>query len=264
MVHNGTATAPTEKATAPTEKATAPAEEATAPLAPIPTVPAATASAKSAPRSLGGPSARGGRKAKRVLVVAAISASAIVGAGIIISSWPDRPAESQAVNASLAVASLPTAAVAEVRQPAPATGDANQRLAGAKTQEVATSALPSSRPNARSSTLAIESPKPDAMVSMREDVKGRIESAGWPVIFVQADMPGQPWWCQASVARIDGGSFIAKAVFGDDLTPSGMRFRIAAIIAPTREAAMKFTIGTQLDALPDGFPQSAEVVVTHR
>ena len=67
---------------------------------------------------------------------------------------------------------------------------------------------------------------------MREELTGRIESEGWPVIFVQADLPGQPWWCQAPVTKLDGGRFTAKVVFGDELTPSGMKFRIAAIAYP--------------------------------
>ena len=54
---------------------------------------------------------------------------------------------------------------------------------------------------------------------MREDLTGRIESEGWPVIFVQADIPGQPWWCQAPVAKVDGGRFSTKVVFGDEFTP---------------------------------------------
>ena len=99
---------------------------------------------------------------------------------------------------------------------------------------------------------------------MREDLTGRIESEGWPVIFVQADIPGQPWWCQAPVAKVDGGKFSTKIVFGDELTPSGTKFRIAGIVTRTREEALKFNIGSKQQALPEGFPQSVEVVVTHR
>ena len=110
----------------------------------------------------------------------------------------------------------------------------------------------------------IENPKQGATVGMREDLTGRIESEGWPVIFVQADIPGQPWWCQAPVAKVDGGRFSTTVVFGDELTPSGTRFRIAGIVTRTREEALKFDIGSKEQALPEGFPQSVEVVVTHR
>ena len=61
--------------------------------------------------------------------------------------------------------------------------------------------------NARQASLVIESPKQGATVSMREELTGRVESEGWPVIFVQADIPGQPWWCQAPVEKVDGGRF---------------------------------------------------------
>ncbi len=72
----------------------------------------------------------------------------------------------------------------------------------------------------RQPSLVIESPKPGATVGMREELTGRIESEGWPVIFVQADIPGQPWWCQAPVAKVDGGKFSTKVVFGDELHPA--------------------------------------------
>jgi WD40 repeat protein/serine/threonine protein kinase len=112
--------------------------------------------------------------------------------------------------------------------------------------------------------LVIESPKQGTTVGMREDLTGRIESEGWPVIFVQADIPWQPWWCQAPIAQIEGGRFTTKVVFGDELTPSGMQFRIVGIVARTREEAAKFAIGSKQQALPEGYPRSVEIVVTHR
>jgi hypothetical protein len=84
------------------------------------------------------------------------------------------------------------------------------------------------------------------------------------VIFVQADIRGQPWWCQAHVAKIDGGKFNTEVGFGDEFTPSGTKFRIAGIVARTREQARKFDVGSQEPALPEGFPQSDVVVVTHQ
>jgi hypothetical protein len=102
------------------------------------------------------------------------------------------------------------------------------------------------------------------MVGMREDLTGRIQSEGWPVIFVQPDVPGQPWWCQAPVAKIDGGRFTAKVIFGDEFAPSGTKFRIAGTIARTREEALKFNIDSKEPGLLEGFPQSDVVVVTRR
>jgi serine/threonine protein kinase len=124
--------------------------------------------------------------------------------------------------------------------------------------------LPAGGAEVRQARLVIENPKPGATVDMREELTGRIESEGWPVIFVQADIPGQPWWCQAPVAKVDGGSFSTNVVFGDEFTPSGTKFRIAGIVTRTREEALRFNIGSKQLALPEGFPQSVEVVVTHR
>jgi hypothetical protein len=125
-------------------------------------------------------------------------------------------------------------------------------------------ALPAGRNKVRQSSLVIENPKQGATVDMREDLTGRIESEGWPVIFVQADIPGQPWWCQAPVDKVDGGGFSTKVVFGDEFTPSGTRYRIAGIVTRTRDEALKFNMGSKQLALPEGFPQSVEVIVTHR
>ena len=125
-------------------------------------------------------------------------------------------------------------------------------------------ALPAVGTKVHQSNLVIENPKPGATVGMSEDLTGRIESEGWPVIFVQADIPGQPWWCQAPVAKVEGGRFSTKVVCGDELTPSGTRFRIAGIVTRTREEALKFNMGSKQLALPEGFPQSVEVIVTHR
>jgi hypothetical protein len=99
---------------------------------------------------------------------------------------------------------------------------------------------------------------------MKEELTGRITSDGWPVIFIQADIPGQPWWCQVPVTKVEGGAFSTQVVFGDDFTRSGTRFRIAGIVAPNREEALRFTVGSKDQALPEGFPRSVDVVVTHR
>jgi hypothetical protein len=99
---------------------------------------------------------------------------------------------------------------------------------------------------------------------MREELSGRMEGEGWPVIFVQALISGQPWWCQAPIANIDGRRFTTEVVFGDESTPSGTKYRIAGVVARTREEALKFQIGYKAQALPEGLPRSAEVVVTHQ
>ena len=67
-----------------------------------------------------------------------------------------------------------------------------------------------------------------------------------------------------TVAKVDGGRFTANVVFGDEFTPSGTKFRIAGIVTRTHEDALKFDIGAKEQTLPQDYPQSAVVVVTHR
>jgi eukaryotic-like serine/threonine-protein kinase len=193
---------------------------------------------------------------KRVAAVVAVAAvSLIVGAIVLRSSNDERPASQQEGPVTNNSPEHP-ADGAGVR-PASLVVEKNPNQAAT----VATRAVAA---DTRRASLVIESPKPGATVSMREDLTGRIESEGWPVIFVQADIPGQAWWCQAPVALVDGGKFSTKIVFGDELTPSGTKFRIAGIVTRTREEALKFKTGSKELVLPKGVSESVEVVVTHR
>jgi hypothetical protein len=131
-------------------------------------------------------------------------------------------------------------------------------------EDLTAPSLPAGGSDIRQSRLVIEYPKQGATVGMREELTGRIEPEGWPVIFVQADIPGQPWWAQAPVDKLDRERFSTRVVFGDELTPPGTRFRIGGIVTRTREEALKFAIGSKHQALPEGYPHSVEVVVTHQ
>ena len=48
-----------------------------------------------------------------------------------------------------------------------------------------------------------------------------------------ADIPGQPWWCQAPVEKIEGGRFSTKVVFGDEITPPA-RHSESEVSSPAR------------------------------
>lgn len=206
-----------------------------------------------------------GTKANRVLVAVAAVALILVTITLFMfrSSKDERPAIPQEAVPANNAAMIP-AARADVPQASVAIENPKQGPTIVMKKDVAGANLPPAGANARQSSLVIEFPTQGATVRMREELTGRIESEGWPVIFVQADIPGQPWWCQAAIEKVDGKRFSTKIVFGDDSTPHGMRFRIAGIVARTREEALKFPIGSKHYALPDGFPHSVEVAVTHQ
>jgi len=192
-------------------------------------------------------------KSRRALVAASAAVAAItmiLGAIALYGPWKEEGQTIQAATGGGEVAGQ----AKDQGLPAP-------RVAGSTDRSPV---VPSPRPEIRRAKLIIESPKDGAMVNMREDLTGRLESEGWPVIFIQAMIPGQPWWCQAPVTKDEGGRFTAKVVFGDEFTPSGTKYRIAAVVAPTREEAQRFAIGATGQTLPENLPQSAEVVVTHR
>jgi eukaryotic-like serine/threonine-protein kinase len=216
--------------------------------APLPPVQSAVALSRQKWDSLRSKTTGRRPKVSRALIaaVAGVAALALVGITMMLfrSSAGERPA-SQA-GSSQASADQPPAA--------------EPGTAPAESAPIITAAAPV----VRQPSLVIESPQEGATVDMRAELTGRLESDGWPVIFVQADIPGQPWWCQAPVEKVDGRRFTATVVFGDEFTPSGTKYRIAGIVTRTREDALKFNIGTKQQALPDGFPQSVPIVVTHR
>jgi serine/threonine-protein kinase len=216
-------------------------------------------------------------KALRVLAAVAVATVSVLVLAILLfrSSEDERPASQPDASLANGVPAL-QAGAAEVGKssakslhandgPALSTGGTEARQSSVKDSHTNDGPVqPVSGAEVRQASLVIESPMHGATVGMREELTGRVESEGWPVIFVQADIPGQPWWCQAPVTKVDGGRFNARVVFGDDFTQSGTRFRIAGILTRTHEEALKFNIGLQQQALPEGFPQSVEVVVTHR
>jgi eukaryotic-like serine/threonine-protein kinase len=209
-----------------------------------------------------------GKKTKQVLAASAVAVAAV--ALIVVTLVLLRPSQ-DAQQASQEVTSqtndVPTlpAGKTDARQPSAVVETPKPAATVVATKkDVPSPALPALGASVRQPSLVIENPKPGVPVGMKEELTGRLESEGWPVIFVQADLPGQPWWCQAPVTKLDGGRFTAKVVFGDELTPSGMTFRIAAIVLPTREEALKFELGSKQPVLPAGLPQTAEVVFTHR
>ena len=253
--------APNGRATEPVAKADSPLE----PLAPLArgVVPAMKQKAASIPSR--------GTKLKPVLATAAIAAVLLAGVAFaFFGSSPEaspvnRPDALQPNNGSIRPAGgtngRPSGPVIENAKQTPAPkANAGQPTESSEGPEQAGPVTT----DASRSKLVIESPKPGATVGMREELAGRIESGGWPVIFVQADIPGQPWWCQAPVARVESGKFTAAVVFGEDSTPPGTRFRIAGILTPSREEALKFNMGSKQQTLPQGVPQSLEILVTRR
>ncbi|MGO9463205.1 MAG: serine/threonine protein kinase [Isosphaeraceae bacterium] len=265
-----TSEAPTA-ASAVARPAAAPAavpQEASTPEAP--SLPALAGSRSSKPKreSLRSRLTGRGKKATRILAAAAVAAVSLIVVmfALFRSSNDEAPASPGTLETSASNAPIVPAggAGAGADQPSPAVENPQQVAEAAKKEDQTSPAVPAAKANVRPVSLVIEYPKQGATVGMREDLTGRIESEGWPVIFVQADIPGQPWWCQAHITKVDGGRFSTKVVFGDELTPPGTKFRVAGIVARTREDALKFDIGPRQGILPEGYPQSAVIEVTHQ
>jgi hypothetical protein len=257
--------APAAAASSP-ERGPAPTS-APAPEAPSPPVPAGVRSPESKRASLWPRGIGRATNDKRVLAGIAVAAASLIVLTILLlrPSNEGGPASPQAAPNDGAPAPRPVASNGEGPAPRPAAsndgGPASPRAASHANNGPVP---PAGGAGVGEAGLVIESPKPGATVGTREELTGRITSEGWPVIFVQADIAGQPWWCQAPVAKVNGGAFSTQVVFGDEHTPSGTRFRVAGIVARSREEALKFTVGSKDQTLPEGFPRSAEVVVTHR
>jgi serine/threonine protein kinase len=239
------------------------------PEAPAAPVPAGIGSPKLKPKwdSLRARWTGRGTNANRALIASAAAVAAVVLVAVMMMLFrgsEERTPVSQQVASSTGDSPAPTADGAKLQETRLVIERPTQETVAVGTKKDLAGTIAPSGSEARQSSLVIESPKQDSTVGTRENLTGQVESEGWPVIFVQADLPGQPWWCQAPVSKLDGGKFSATIVCGDELTPKGTRFRIAGIVTPTREQALKFDTGSKHVALPEGFPRSVEIVVSHR
>jgi serine/threonine-protein kinase len=242
----------------------------TTPQAPLLPVGAAVGASKPKRESLQSRSTSRRLKAKRVLAAVGVATVSLITVWMLfLGSSTDESARSQqSISNTKSEPIVPEAPAKSImgKKLTPSVASASKganALASLASASKGTN-VPASAVEVRRTSLVIESPRDGATVDMREELSGRMEAEGWPVIFVQADIPGQPWWCQAPVAKIDRGRFTTKVVFGDEFTPSGTKFRIAGIVTRSREEALGFGIGAKDQFLPEGFPQSAAVVVTHR
>ena len=250
-----------------------PVPTAGAPVGAVPSPPVLARASASKPNGNSSRSGGTGRwtNAKRGLAAAIVGAIFLVGVTIMLSrSSQNEPPAADQESLQANNSPVPPAAAPAERQSGLVIE--NPKQVAAANEDIRKSSPVTEKPKpaatavteVRRATLVIERPQQGATVGMREDLTGRIESGGWPVIFVQADLPGQPWWCQSHVTNVDGGRFTAKVVFGDEFTPPGTKFRIAGVVTGTRDEALKFNVGSKEYVLPKGFPQSVEVDVTHR
>jgi hypothetical protein len=120
-------------------------------------------------------------------------------------------------------------------------------------------------PAADTRLISVLSPQANAQVSGQETLEGKITAAGlWPVVFIQPLMSGQPWWVQAPVEEVVEGHFTADVRIGDKTTKAGTKFRIAVVLAKSREEALKFQAGDTRLALPANLPHSEFVIVVRQ
>lgn len=101
-------------------------------------------------------------------------------------------------------------------------------------------------------------------VERTEDVLGRLNVAGYPVILVRP-LKGEntKWWIQPHVEDPQNGKFSGKAYFGDDETADKFPFRVVVVVAKSKSEAKKFKAGKALRSLPN-LPKSDYVKVIRR
>jgi hypothetical protein len=104
-------------------------------------------------------------------------------------------------------------------------------------------------------------PRPNAVVSHVEEVRGRLVGQGVPIVLVRAALPNSPWWIQ-SPAAITGDDFKAQVRFGNDKTPPGTKFRTAVIMARDAQHAESYQVGGTLAELPKDLTRSEAIEVS--
>jgi hypothetical protein len=88
--------------------------------------------------------------------------------------------------------------------------------------------------------------------------------SGSPVIVVRATDEEGVWYVQDASERSEGSSFVCKAVFGNDATPAGTQFQIAAIVVTNSVDARRFVPGAVLNELPADLPVTTTVDVVRQ
>ena len=110
----------------------------------------------------------------------------------------------------------------------------------------------------------VTEPQDGATVAQVEDIDGRVNAAGWPVVVVKPLAGEEPWYCQRPIKDLAaGGVFSTRAHFGERNTPSGTKFRVAVLLLASKAAAHKeMPEGKTLPVLPAGTPKSPYVTVS--
>jgi hypothetical protein len=104
-------------------------------------------------------------------------------------------------------------------------------------------------------------PRPNAIVPIVAEVRGKVVDEGVPIVLVRAALPNSPWWIQAP-AEINGDQFKAQVRFGNDMTLPGTKFRTTVIMARNARHAESYQVGGTLAELPDDLTRSEAVEVT--
>jgi hypothetical protein len=107
------------------------------------------------------------------------------------------------------------------------------------------------------------SPKEGAKVSQTEELEGKLNTEGWPVVLVKPLVADEPWWVQSPVDELNKGKFTTELRFGNEQTKPGTKFRVVIVVAKSKEEAFKFERGMTRAALPAGLPRSVPVTVSH-
>jgi len=114
----------------------------------------------------------------------------------------------------------------------------------------------------KEANIAIVSPKDGAKAAQSEEVEGKLNIDGWPVVLVQPQAGEKVWWIQEPVEEIDKGKFTVPVRLGDDKTPVGTKFKLVIIVAKDKQEAQKYERGKTRATLPPGLPKSEPVVVS--
>lgn len=114
--------------------------------------------------------------------------------------------------------------------------------------------------------VTILTPNAGSTVSHFLTVTGQVtgKGHGWPVVLVQPELPGEPWYVQPAVTKLNpDGTFSTQVYIGNTTTPPGTQFRIVVILAKSHaQAQHSFPEGKMLKALPAGLPESQVVQVS--
>ena len=100
-----------------------------------------------------------------------------------------------------------------------------------------------------------------SQVSRRHELSARAKEGAVPLLLVRSTAKNSRWWVQAPAKVADDGRFTVTVRFGNEKTPAGSEFELAAVTLANADDAASFKAGDSFPELPESAKKADRVTV---